>query len=96
LAISTKRREQTTRRSCAVRQAESTASAPAVWLSIAGTQPIAWSARNVTAAAIEFGSINPTASPGLAPRASRRPSTRLAAMTRLYPSGSASGSAMIA
>ena len=56
---------------------------PAVWFSIAGTRPVACKARNATPAPIEFGSITPTASPRPVPRANRRPSTRLAAITRL-------------
>ncbi len=38
--------------------------APAVKLIIAGTRPIACSAKNVTATPTEFGSITPTAPPG--------------------------------
>ena len=40
--------------------------APAVKLIIAGTRPIACSAKNVTATPTEFGSITPTAPPGAA------------------------------
>ena len=49
--------------------------APAVKLIIAGTRPIACSAKNVTATPTEFGSITPTAPPGAANGASLGPST---------------------
>ena len=66
----------------AVRQADNTASVPAVWFSIAGTRPVACNPRNASAAPIEFGTISPIAPPCPACRASRRPSTRLALTTR--------------
>ena len=73
--MSTNAREVRITDTLAARQAALMLAAPLVKLIMAGTRPIACSAKNVTATPAEFGSMTPTAPPGGAQGSSLRPST---------------------